>query len=106
MNFLTLKDKALIHLGRPLPDSRSNFHLYNRLAEVAADSGWELVIKWDQNAPYPYFEMTENLKVLNDFASMMDKDIIDHTETIIHQTFKEKKILNFQAQLAILRKKW
>lgn len=106
MNFLNLKDKALVHLGRPLPDVRTNFHLFNRLPEVAADSGWEVVILWDQNAPYPYFEMTENLKILNDYACMMDKDLIEYTEQIINQTFKDKKILNFQAQLAILRKKW
>ena len=30
-NFLTLKDEALNNLGRPLPDVRSNFHLYNKL---------------------------------------------------------------------------
>lgn len=84
MSFLTLKDKALVHLGRPLPDARSNFHLYNRLPEVAADSGWELIIQWDQNAPYPYFEMTESLKALNDYSSMMDKDIIEYTEAIIN----------------------
>ncbi len=34
-NFLTLKDEALTQLGRPLPDVRENFHLYNRLPEVA-----------------------------------------------------------------------
>ena len=30
-NFLTLKDEALNHLGRPLPEVRSNFHLHNKL---------------------------------------------------------------------------
>lgn len=34
------------HLGRPQPAARTNFHLYNRIEEVAAQSGWEVVIQW------------------------------------------------------------
>lgn len=104
-NFLTLKDQALEHLGRPIPDVRSNFHLYNRIEEVAAGSGWEVVIQWEQNAPYAYFEMNETLKELNDASSGNDPDIVAFTEKKINETFKEKRILNFPAQLAVLRKK-
>lgn len=56
-NFLNLKDEALNHLGRPLPDARSNFHLHNKLEQIALETGWEVVVQWDQNAPYPYFGM-------------------------------------------------
>lgn len=37
---------------------------------------------------------------------MKDKDIIEFTEKKINETFSQKKILNFAAQLAILRRKW
>jgi hypothetical protein len=49
--------------------------------------------------------MEPNLKQLNDYSSLNDKDIINYTEKEINNTFAQKKILNFPAQLAILRKK-
>ena len=50
--------------------------------------------------------MEPNLKQLNDYSSLNDKDIIGFTEKKIDETFAQKKILNFAAQLVVLRRKW
>ena len=52
-NFLTIPDEAMKAHGIELPAKRTNFHLYNKLEELGAQSGWEVILQWEQNAPFP-----------------------------------------------------
>lgn len=49
--------------------------------------------------------MCPGLKDLNQYSSPNDKEVTEFTEAKINETFANKKILNFAAQLAILRRK-
>jgi len=39
-NLLNLNMQALEDWGIPAPNIRSNFHLYNKLEQLAAETGW------------------------------------------------------------------
>lgn len=45
-NFLTIPYEAFEHHGITLPNIRKNFHLYNKLEELASKTGWEIIVQW------------------------------------------------------------
>jgi hypothetical protein len=45
-----------------IPKKRSNFHLYNKVEQIANDIGWKTVVKWEQRTTFPYI-FTEKLKI-------------------------------------------
>lgn len=63
-NFMTLPEKYKLEKGIPLPNMRENFHLFNRLDEIASETGWELVIQWEQNAPFNAYDFNEDLRTM------------------------------------------
>lgn len=104
-NLITLAGRGANELGLPTPNVRSNFHLFNRIQEIADQSGWELVIQWEQNAPFPFYEHNENLKTLSKDFSGNREILTNYISKKIDETFAEKKTLNFPTQMAVLRKK-
>lgn len=63
-NFMTLPLAGMEQQGLPLPNVRENFHLYNKLEALASESGWEVVIQWEQNAPFCSLALDDSLKTL------------------------------------------
>ena len=63
-------------LGFPAPNIRSNFHLYQKVEELAEKTGWEVLVSWDQVSSFPILSVetmesyakfaTSNMKALND----------------------------------------
>ena len=48
---------SIVELGFEPPKSRTNFHLYNKVGELAEKTGWEVVVSWDQTSSFPYTKM-------------------------------------------------
>jgi hypothetical protein len=88
-----------------VPHSRSNFHLFNRLGDLAAETGWEVVVQWQQNAPFHYIQIEEGIMAFVNFWCKGQQTLIDYHTKRINEIFGEKKVLNFPVQMALLRKK-
>lgn len=52
--------RVLDELKVETPKSRSNFHLYNKVPELGAKTGWKVVATWEQVNTFPYL-YAENL---------------------------------------------
>ena len=46
----------------PIPNERPHSHLFNKLEALAAETGWEVVVQWEQNAPFHFRELNGKLK--------------------------------------------
>ena len=44
---------SIIESGFDLPAERSNFHLFNKVPQLAREAGWEVMVGWEQLAPFP-----------------------------------------------------
>lgn len=55
-NLMTSIRESYIEANVPLPDERSNFHLYKKVSHLASECGWETVLNWEQNALFPALE--------------------------------------------------
>jgi DNA-binding transcriptional regulator YiaG len=53
--------KVVEALNIDIPKIRSNFHLYNKVEELAGEVGWKTVVKWEQGTVFPII-VTERLK--------------------------------------------
>lgn len=45
--------ESIVENGFPLPEERSKFHLYQKVAPLAEQTGWEVVLNWEQNTLFP-----------------------------------------------------
>ena len=45
--------ESVLEGGMSPPPVRSLFHLYNQVPALAQETGWEVVVQWEQNAPFP-----------------------------------------------------
>ena len=66
-NVMTLRSKALEHLGLPQDNARTPFHLYNKLEGVVKDTEWEIVLQWEQNTPFHVISLSS----MSGFIAMM-----------------------------------
>jgi hypothetical protein len=41
-------------LNIEVPKKRSNFHLYNKVEQLANETGWKTIVKWDQRTVFPF----------------------------------------------------
>lgn len=72
---------------------------------MGSETGWELIVQWDQNTPFNSFEYDpEILKSLREVCEV-DASINSFVEKRVKETFSQKKILNFPVQMAIFRRK-
>lgn len=104
-NLLTLSEKATEVLGLPPIPYRSNFHLYGKIPELAEASGWEVVILWEQNAPFHHFSSDEQLLRMMENWAKKDPKVFEYHVQQVKETFSKKQNLNFPVQMAVLRKK-
>lgn len=44
--------KSMKECGIDPPPERSNFHLYQKVPALAKEAGWEVLVGWEQNAPF------------------------------------------------------
>ena len=51
----------------PANRPRSNFHLYNKLDKLLEESGWEVILVWEQNAPFPVLGLEEKNEMQKKF---------------------------------------
>lgn len=104
-NFFKLLPEAFKAAGVPRANVRSPAHLYGKLPELAEQTGWEIVVEWEQNAPFPQTSVNEDMLNIIKFQTKGNQSVIDHFVGKINAEFAAKKALNFPCQLAILRKK-
>lgn len=50
---------SYVEAGVSLPEERSNFHLYKKVPALAEKCGWETVLRWEQNSPFPAISPTD-----------------------------------------------
>lgn len=55
-NLMMAMRDAILEGGFELPKERSNFHLYQKVPALAEETGWEVVLNWEQNAPFPVLD--------------------------------------------------
>ena len=55
-NFMTILPEAMKANGAE-PPLRNPFHLYGKIPELADQSGWEIMLSWEQNAPFPHTQI-------------------------------------------------
>lgn len=85
---------------------REHFHLFNKLREIASETGWELVIEWEQNAPFNTYDLSkESIELISKGLGELNEEIIEYMRVKVTEAFEAKTPLNFPAQLAILRRK-
>ena len=48
--------ESILEIEADLPEERSNFHLYNKVEDLVDKCGWEIVLNWEQNVPFPVLE--------------------------------------------------
>jgi SAM-dependent methyltransferase len=104
-NFYTLPSEARAALNKPASNIRENFHLYNKLEQLGSETGWELVVQWEQNSPFSATEFDPELTKAIREVSEIDAGINTFVEKKVKETFSAKKTLNFPVQLAIFRRK-
>lgn len=92
-------------MNKEMPNTRDLFHLYNKLEQMGAETGWEMVIQWEQNTPINAIEYEADLAKVVREVSEIDANICSFVEKKVKETFSKKGILNFPVQMAIFRRK-
>lgn len=91
--------------GKPASSVRDDFHLYNRLESLGKETGWDLVVQWEQNCPMNSIECNPELSAIIKSISEHDATVSEYVEKRVKETFNSKRVLNFPVQMAIFRKK-
>lgn len=55
-NLMTSIRDSILESGFELPEERSNFHLYKKVPALAEETGWEVMVNWEQNASFPVYD--------------------------------------------------
>ena len=86
--------------------------MYKKLGEVAEKTGWEVVVSWEQNIPFPYTDLGEVENYAKHETSDMEhlneeerKAVFEHYLEKMRKEFNEKRALTMPAELYVLRKK-
>jgi hypothetical protein len=72
---------------------------------LGSETGWELVVQWEQNSPMNSFEFDQEITKCLKEVCEVDNTISTFAEKKIKETFSHKRILNFPVQMAIFRRK-
>jgi hypothetical protein len=72
---------------------------------LGSETGWELVVQWEQNSPMNHFEFDPEITKSLREVGEIDQSITSFAEKKIKETFSSKRILNFPVQMAIFRRK-
>jgi len=72
---------------------------------LGSETGWELVVQWEQNSPMNSFEFDPEITKCLREVGEIDQSISSFAEKKIKETFSNKRILNFPVQMAIFRRK-
>ena len=99
-------------LGFPAANIRSNFHLYQKVGELAEKAGWEVLVSWDQVASLPFL-CVEAIEVNAEFATSnmkglsedQKKAVKEHYLAKMKEAFARKEGLVMPAELYVLLKK-
>jgi len=95
------KDEESMKLKR----IRSSSHMCQRLKEVGEETGWDLITEWSQNTAMVWKEYDESLEAFIEFLSQGNKKTVEFVKQCVIDKLQSKKALNFQAQVAIFRRK-
>lgn len=104
-NFMNLPMEAKISLGKPVANVRDNFYLYNKLEQLGKETGWEMMVQWEQSSPLNSIENNAELTNVIKSVSELDASVMSYVEKKVKETFGSRKVLNFPVQMAIFRKK-
>jgi hypothetical protein len=104
-NLLTIMAEAMAANNMPIPNERPHSHLFNKLQQLGDDSGWELLLQWEQNAPFHFISLSQEFKDVIAYWCRGKQPLIDFYFGRVQEILKTKKSLNFPAQCAIFRKK-
>jgi SAM-dependent methyltransferase len=94
-----------------LPEERSLFHLYGKVPALAAETGWEVVTRWEQNAPFPMYayDLARDKDLyhyqLNKLPEEQRSKVWEKLEKKIKKSFENKGTLNFDVEMFILKRK-
>ena len=102
---MPLIPQSLKATGRQVPNVRTPFHLYNKLPKLAQQSGWQLILMWQQNAPLPHTELDNDLKGHIKLQTSGDEKRMEWMSERVNEILGAKKVLNFPCQLAIFKRK-
>lgn len=42
-----------------MPEGNPPYHWYDKISKIVEESGWEIVLEWDQNGLFPYLTFEE-----------------------------------------------
>ncbi len=109
-NLFTAIRESIIENNIQLPEQRSNFHLYKKVGKLAEQSGWQVVLNWEQNTLFPVLEYDpmKNKELFLYQISKLPADAQDKVrltlERKLRRIFDEKKGVNFSCEMFVLRK--
>jgi hypothetical protein len=73
--FLELPNRIRRRKGLPVKEQKSikNHVLYDKLEELGEKTGWKLLVSWDQQMPYPFYEVEGKLsKILEEWQTFSE----------------------------------
>lgn len=103
--------QSIIDSGFELPKERSNFHLYKKVGDLAQESGWQIVMNWEQNVLFPVlqYDPAKNKELfhyqINKLPAEQRQKVLSTLEDKLKAIFETKRGLNFDVELYILRKR-
>lgn len=88
-NFFNAILESIVENSFELPQERSKFHLYKNVEKLANQTGWEVVLNWEQNTLFPVLE----------YSPTKNTELFHHQLNRLPEHMREKVRISLEVKL-------